>query len=77
LHLQIVFLDHQAGPDQVQQLRLGHDPVAPLGQCQKQVERACSQAQRLAVAQQPSVPRLQFEAAEFQRRGIIHLAEHR
>ena len=77
LHLQVVFLDHQAGPDQIQQLRLGHDPVAPLGQCQKQVERARSQAHRLAVVQQSSLPRLQFEAAEFQRRGIVHLADYR
>ena len=72
LHLQVVFLDHEAGPDQVQQLGLGHDPVAAFGQRQEHVECASAHRHRVAVLQQSAVPGLQLKAAEFQRHGTIH-----
>ena len=40
LHLQVVLLHHHARPDDVEQLVLGHQPIAPLVQRLQHVERA-------------------------------------
>jgi hypothetical protein len=40
--MEVVLLDHAPGPDQVEQLALGDDPVAPLEQREQEVERACA-----------------------------------
>jgi len=42
-HLQVVFLDDQAGPDQIEQLVLAHDPVAAFDQREQHIEGAGAQ----------------------------------
>ena len=49
LHLEVVFLDHQAGPDQLHQLCLGDQPAMALGQRDQQRHGAAAQGGGLPV----------------------------
>jgi len=54
LHLQVVLLDHHAGPHDFEQLVLGHQPIAPLVQRLQHVERARAELGRPAI--DPQLP---------------------
>ena len=64
LHLQVVLLDHQARPDERQQLVLRYQPARTRDQHHQQIERPRAQRHRLAVREQAPLGRLQREAAE-------------
>jgi hypothetical protein len=51
LYLKVVFLDHQPGPDEIQQLGLAHQPIAPGDKRQQHLERPRPQRCRLPVHQ--------------------------
>jgi len=67
LHRDIALLDHEAGPDTLEQLVLADQLAGPLDQDHEHVEGACAKQRRPAVDQQPSAGSLQLEAAEAQR----------
>jgi hypothetical protein len=67
VHLQVVFLDHQPGPDDFQQFVLADHPLTPIGQGDEQVEGAGPQLGRHAVHQQLPGLWLHDEAAEGER----------
>jgi hypothetical protein len=67
VHLQVVFLDHHAGPDDVDQLALRDEPARPLGKGQQDVEGPCPDHGRLAVDEQDTLGRPQLDAPELQR----------
>ncbi len=71
LDLQVVLLDDQSGPDQVEQLVLGDQTIAPLDQRQQEVECARAERRRLLVDQELPRSRTELEAAELvgQRHG--------
>ena len=64
LHRQVVLLDHQAGPGQVQQLVLGDHPVAPLDQRQQHVESPRTQRRGGPVHQQQALGRPDLDPAQ-------------
>jgi hypothetical protein len=64
LNLQIVFLDHQTGPDQIEQFMLADHPVAALDQRQQHVEGARTEFGSLAVDQEPACVGLDQKTAE-------------
>jgi hypothetical protein len=49
---QVVLVDHQTGPDGIQEFVVRHDPVTPLDQYQQQVIGPSTDGQRCAIAQQ-------------------------
>ena len=61
---QVVLVDHQTGPDDIQKFIVRHNPVAPFDQHQQQVIGPGTDGQRLAVAQQQPLRWAQFEAVE-------------
>jgi hypothetical protein len=63
----VVLFDHQAGPDAVEQLLLGDQPLVALGQCEQQIEGAAAQGHGLATHAQHALGRVQLEVAEAQR----------
>ena len=71
LHLQVVLLDDQSGPDQFEQLVLGDQAIAAFDQRQQEVECARAKRGRLPVDQELPRGRTEFEAAELvdQRHG--------
>jgi hypothetical protein len=54
LDLQTAFFDRDIRPDEVQELVLGDDPVAPFNQRHEQVERARADLSRLALDHEPA-----------------------
>ena len=64
LHLQVVFLDDDAGPDHVQQLGLGDEAIAAFDQCMQNVEGTRAQRHGLPVDEQLAGGRTELEAAE-------------
>ena len=64
LDLEVVLLDHHARPDDVEQLVLGHEALAPLDQRAEHVERPLAERHRAAVGHQQALVRLQLEAAK-------------
>jgi hypothetical protein len=64
LHRQVVFLDHEAGPDHVEQFALGDDTVAPLDQRQQHVEGTRADRRRYPGDQQRTFFEPQLEIAE-------------
>ena len=61
VHLQVVLLDDEAGPDDLHQLVLGDDAVAPLDERDEEVEGAAAQLERLAFVPQRAFGRAQLE----------------
>lgn len=77
MHLKIVFLDDHVRPDDVEQIVLVDDSLAPLDQRHKHVERARAELGGLAVDQQLSLGAAQFEAAESNRcRSVRRVRGH-
>jgi hypothetical protein len=64
LHLEVVLLDHDARPDERQQLVLAHDARAVLDQCDQQVERARPERRRRAIHQHAPLGRTHLDGAE-------------
>ena len=64
LHLEVVLLDDEPRPDQVEQLALGDDAVAALEQREQQVERARAERRRLAGDRQLALGDGELEAVE-------------
>ena len=64
LHLQIVLFDHETGPDEVEQLVLRDQPIAPLDERQQHVERPRAEWGRRTVGSQLAGGRTQLEAAK-------------
>jgi hypothetical protein len=64
LNLQVVLFDHKAGPDQIEQLVLGHQLAGALDQRQEHVESAGTKRRGAAVHQQPALIRLQLKRAK-------------
>ena len=57
-------LDHQAGPDHVEQLGLGDQALAPFDERQQHIESARAERDGLAVGEQTALDGQQLEAAE-------------
>lgn len=64
VHRKVVFLDDDVGPDDVEQLPLGHDPMAPLDERLEHVEGTCADGHGAPVDQQLTLARSHLEAAE-------------
>ena len=64
LHLQVVFLNDQPGPDQIEQLVLAHDPIAALDQRQQHIEGASAQFGGHPVHEQLSRLGLHFKGSK-------------
>ena len=64
LHLEVVLLDHEPRPDQVEELALGDDAVASLDQGEQQVEGARAERGRLAGDRQLALGERELEAVE-------------
>ncbi len=70
LHGDVGFLHDEAGPDGIEDLVLGDEAAGRLREQYQQVERACAERHRRAVAQQASLGDLQLEAVELQHRQV-------
>ena len=64
LHLHVVLLDDQTRPYEIQQLVLGDQAASAFHQRDEHIEGAWRQSRGLASGEQPSLRRLQREAAE-------------
>lgn len=64
MHLQVVLLNDETGPDAVEQLGLGHRAAAPLDECQEQVERARAERRRLAFDEDEALARADLDACK-------------
>ena len=64
LNLEIVLLDDQSGPREVEQLVLAHQPLAPFDQRNEHIERPAAQCGRPPLDQQFPDGRPQFESAK-------------
>ena len=69
MHLKVVFLDHQPGPDELQQFVFADHALTPIGQGDEQVEGAGAQLGRHAVHKHLPYLRLHDEAAKGERLG--------
>ena len=65
----VVLLDDEAGPDEVEQLLLGDQPLVPLGQREQQVEGARAERRRLAATRSTRSAGCNLEVVEAQRVG--------
>src|SRR5438046_5903049 len=64
LHLKVVLLHHQPGPDQLKQLLLGDQALAPLDQGEQNVQRPRPQRYRQPFSEQLTGGRIELEPAE-------------
>ena len=71
VNLQVVLLDDQARPDDVEQLLLRHDPVAPLHQRLEQVERAAAELRRPPVDEYDTRMRVDADPTRMERHGTM------
>src|SRR5215831_14224034 len=67
LRRDVVLLDHNAGPDEIEQLVLRDQPITTLCQREQQVEGACAQRDIRAINSQQALGRTDLEVAEPQR----------
>ena len=80
MHLQIIFLDYQPGPDNLEQLILVHHPITVLDQYQQQIERARAEPGWLAVNEHlacltPDGTAVEYEIGSDGRVGHWHFSE--
>src|SRR2546427_512178 len=64
LNLKVVLLHHQPGPDQLKQLLLGDQALAPLDQGEQNVQRPRPQRYRQPFREQLTGGRIELEPAE-------------
>ena len=69
LDLQVVLLDHQPGPDELEQFPLGDDPVTPFDQGEQDVEGARAERGRRAADPQLPLGDCQLEVVEAMKVG--------
>ena len=64
LHLEVVLLDDDAGPHELEQLVLGDDPVPAVDECQQQVEGAGADVGGLPADEYPAFGGTDFDLTE-------------
>ena len=64
LHLQVVLLDHEAGPHRGEELVLGEEAIEVVDQRDEDIEGPCAQGDRNAIGEQRPLVRTQLEAPE-------------
>ena len=64
LHLEVVLLDDDSGPDELEQLVLGDDPVAALDERQQQIEGAGADGRGLPADEYPAFGWTDFDLTE-------------
>jgi len=73
LHRQVGFLNHEPGPDHVEQLTLADESIAALDECQQQVEGAGTERDRPPVVEQLAFDGQELKTAETEAVGQGHL----